>query len=366
MQTRKALTLAALTLFGFASSATTLRAAEPKKPAEPPKTTQVWTDPADATLPVDFKLQGEYAGEGFGAQVIALGNSSFQAVILPGGLPGDGWDGKNKILLAGKLEGEKLSLKAAEGNRKYLAQKPDEFSATSKFPPMGQKAFTAEISADGSAISGKTDEGKAFSLKKVARKSPSLGAAAPAGANVLFDGSNKDKFKGGTLDEKTHVLNTMGQDIVTKDKFTNYTMHIEFMLAYRPEARGQGRGNSGFYQVDLYEVQVLDSFGLDGKNNECGGVYTKAEPKLNMCYPPLVWQTYDVEFKSAIAGPDGKKTQNARLTVKHNGVVIHDNLEINGPTGGARQEPEGTPGPIKLQGHGNPTQFRNIWIVEQK
>ncbi len=134
----------------------------------------------------------------------------------------------------------------------------------------------------------------------------------------------------------------------------------------RPDARGQGRGNSGFYQVDHYEVQVLDSFGLDGKNNECGGIYTKLSPKVNMCLPPLAWQTYDVDFTNAVRDESGKKVKNARITLKHNGVVIHDDMEITGPTGGHRSDPEGTPGPIKLQGHGNPLQFRNIWIVEHE
>ena len=112
------------------------------------------------------------------------------------------------------------------------------------------------------------------------------------------------------------------------------------MLPYRPDGRGQGRGNSGFYQVLMYEVQVLDSFGLDGKNNECGGVYKKADPKVNMCLPPLVWQTYDVDFTNAVA-EGGKVVKNARLTLKHNGVVVHDDLEIDGKTGGARNDPEG-------------------------
>lgn len=333
---------------------------------EKPKT--VWTDPNDATLPADFKIQGEYVGEvagggKLGGQVIALGKGALQVVLLPGGLPGDGWDGKNKILLDGKLDGDKAVFQPATGKKKYLAQSPEEFSATSKFPPEGHKEYTATIA--GETLSGKTEDGKTFELKKVVRKSPTLGAKAPSGAIVLFDGTNTDEWTKGRLDKDNGILNTDGGDILTKRKFNNYVMHVEFMLPYRPDARGQGRGNSGFYQVDHYEVQVLDSFGLDGKNNECGGVYTKAEPKVNMCLPPLVWQTYDVEFTNAVRGEDGKKVKNARMTLKHNGVVIHDDLEINGPTGGSRNDPEGTPGPIKLQGHGNPLQYRNIWIVEK-
>ena len=323
----------------------------------------VWTDSADPTLPVDFKLQGEFAGDKLGAQVIALGGGAFQAVLYPGGLPGDGWDGKSKIIMDGRLDGEKAVFKPGEGTKKYLAQKPEEFSATRKFPPEGQKAWSGEGTA--AALHVKTDDGKTVELARAARKSPSMGAKAPEGAVVLFDGTNTEEWKGGRLDKATGFLNTDGSDITTKRKFMNYTMHLEFMLAYRPDARGQGRGNSGFYQVDHYETQILDSFGLDGLNNECGGIYTKAAPKVNMCLPPLVWQTYDVEFTNAESA-DGKKTKNAFITARHNGVVIHDNQEITGPTGGHRNDPEGTPGPIKLQGHGNPTQFRNVWIVEKK
>ena len=79
----------------------------------------------------------------------------------------------------------------------------------------------------------------------------------------------------------------------------------------------------------------------------------------------LVWQSYDVEFTNAVQNEEGQKVKNAVITLRHNGVVIHENQEIGGPTGGHRNEPEGTPGPIKLQGHGNPLQFRNIWIVKQ-
>lgn len=330
--------------------------------AADPKQKEVWTDPADPTLPADFQIQGEYAGGHIGVQVIALGKGEFQAVVLPGGLPGAGWDGKNKSLLAGKLDGSKAMFEPATGKRKYLAQKPDEFSATSKFPPEGQKEYTG--TADGKELTLNGGD-KGAVLKKTVRESTTLGAKAPEGAIVLFDGTSKDAWTAGRVDEKTKFLNTDGADIRTKKKFNNYTMHVEFLLPFRPDARGQGRGNSGFYQVDMYEVQVLDSFGLDGKDNECGGVYQKAAPKVNMCLPPLVWQTYDADFTNAVA-EDGKVVKNARLTLKHNGVVVHDDLEIKGKTGGARSEPEGTPGPIQLQGHGNPLQYRNIWIVEKK
>src|SRR5262245_47691969 len=331
--------------------------------AADPKEKSVWTDPADPTLPEDFKIQGEYAGDKIGAQVIALGKGTFQAVILPGGVPGAGWDGKNKSLLAGKLGGKGAEFTAATGKRKYLAQNPDEFSATSKFPPPGQAEYSG--TADGTVFTLTTPEGRSVQLKKTVRESPTLGAKPPEGAMVLFDGTNTDAWTGGRIDEKTKFLNTDGKDLRTKKKFNDYTVHVEFLLPYRPDARDQVRGNSGFYQVDMYEVQVLDSFGLDCKNNECGGVYSKAEPKVNMCLPPLVWQTYDVDFTNAVA-EGGKVVKKARLTAKHNGVVIHDNIEIDGKTGGARNDPEGTPGPLQLQGHGNPLQYRNIWVVEKK
>jgi Domain of Unknown Function (DUF1080) len=323
----------------------------------------VWTNPDDPTLPVDFHIQGEYVADNLGIQVIALNNGAFQAVVFEGGLPGAGWTGKSKSLLAGKLEGNKAIFSVASGTRKYLAQNPDQFSATSKFPPAGHKSYSG--SADGKTFTLIAEDGVKAELNKSVRIAKSMGEKAPVGALVLFDGSNKDEWTGGRIDEKTKLLNTDGNDIKTKKSFSNYTAHIEFMLPYRPEGRGQGRGNSGFYQVLMYEVQVLDSFGLDGKNNECGGVYTKAEPKVNMCLPPLTWQTYDVDFTNAVI-EGGKKVKNARLTLKHNGVVIHDNIEIDGKTGGARNDPEGTPGPILLQGHGNPLQYRNIWIAEKK
>jgi hypothetical protein len=332
------------------------------------KKKEVWTDASDPSLPGDFKFQGEYANKDAetSCQVIALGGGAFQAVLYRDGLPGAGWDGKNRSLMDGKLDGDKVLFAPTTGKRKYIAKSPTEFSATAKFPPVGQRDFSASIVGDTMTVIPGNDEKLAFKLKKIVRKSDTLGQKPPEGAVILFDGSGKDEWKGGRVDKQTGLLNTDGSDITTKRKFNNYIAHVELLLPYRPDARGQGRGNSGFYQVDHYEVQILDSFGLEGKDNECGGVYTRLAPKVNMCLPPLQWQTYDVDFTNAVCDDSGKKIKNARITLKHNGVLVHDNAEIAGTTGGARNEPEGTPGILRLQGHGNPLQFRNIWVVEKK
>jgi hypothetical protein len=197
-------------------------------------------------------------------------------------------------------------------------------------------------------------------MKKVSRTSPTLGAKPPAGADILFDGTNTDAWRNGQMDDR-HFLRCGTK---SKALFTNFTLHLEFLLPFKPYGRGQDRGNSGVYFQDRYEVQVLDSFGLKGENNECGGIYTKHKPAVNMCFPPLVWQTYDVDFTAAKFDEAGQKIKNAVMTVKHNGVLIHDQVEINGTTtasGINTVTPVG--GPIQLQDHGNPIYYQNIWAV---
>jgi hypothetical protein len=150
--------------------------------------------------------------------------------------------------------------------------------------------------------------------------------------------------------------------VLTKQPVDAFRLHLEFRTPYMPYARGQARANSGVYIQQRYEVQILDSFGLEGVENECGGLYRQTRPELNMCLPPLAWQTYDIWFTPPRFDGEGKKTANARITVLHNGFPIHQDREVTAKTGGGKQEgPE--PFPINLQEHGNPVVFRNIWIV---
>jgi len=180
------------------------------------------------------------------------------------------------------------------------------------------------------------------------------------GALVLFDGKNADHFENGELIEGSLLGAT---NCFTKEKFGDHVLHIEFRTPFMPEAGGQGRGNSGVNAQERYEIQVLDSFGLSGENNECGGIYSITKPKVNMCFPPLSWQTYDIDFKAAKYDGD-KKVGNARITVNYNGVVIHDDLELTHGTPGHINEGP-APAGLFLQNHGNPVAFRNIWAVKK-
>ncbi len=284
----------------------------------------------------DFAVQGEYVGHvgtkaKVGAQVIALGHGRFDAVLYTKGLPGAGWDGKSKVRLSGDTKEGATHLRG--------------------------KNFQGEIKDN--VFSGTAENNVKFELKKIERQSPTLGAAPPPGAIVLFDGTNTDAWSVGKIEEG-HLL---GVPAVTKETFDNFLLHIEFEIPFMPSARGQGRGNSGVYLADQYEVQVLDSFGLEGLDNECGGIYHASRPLMNLCFPPLSWQTYDIEFRAARFSPDGKtKRENAVVTVRHNGVPIHYNLELKAPTPGGHRS-DGHPGPIFLQNHGNPVRFKNIWLV---
>ncbi len=308
--------------------------AQEKKPGN-------WAALNEKEAGADFQIQGEYAGElpgkdgnlKWGVQVIARGDGKFHAVAYPGGLPGDGWEGKEKIETDGQLSGNTVRFSDPEKG-------------------------SGEISGGKMTIFNKDNE-KIGELTKVLRKSPTEGKKAPEGAVVLFDGKSPDAFKNGRVTEDGLLM----QGIMSKQTFQSFSLHLEFQLSFMPYASGQGRANSGCYMQGRYETQILDSFGLKGEHNECGGIYTVKNPSVNMCFPPLSWQTYDVEYTAPKYDKDGKKTENARITLLHNGVKVQDNVEVpKGTT--AHPTPEGPePGPIYIQDHGNPIRFRNIWIV---
>jgi hypothetical protein len=311
-----------------------------KKPAakRPPKPEAV-TDPAKAGP--DYWLQGEFVGDAPGggklaAQVFALGEGRFDVWFLAGGLPGDGWDGKGRV---------KASAATADGKTAVSG---------------GGYEATLEGTPESGRIAGKTPDGKDFALTRVLRRSPTEGAKPPAGAVVLFDGNGTDHWKGGKVTPDGLLL----AGPTTLKPFGDCTLHVEFRTCWLPTVRGQDRSNSGVYIQQRYEIQVLDSFAIDLRNNHCGSVYTQIAPAVNMCLPPLSWQTYDIEFRGPRFDADGKKIVNARITVLHNGVKVHDDVEVKSKTGYGK--PEGpAPGPLTLQNHGSPVAYRNVWLVEK-
>ena len=287
----------------------------------------------------DFALQGEYLGRmpgrGFrrsslGLQVIAMGDGAFSAVLLAGGLPGAGWDRATRHSLEGNRKEDLLSLASTQ--------------------------WSASV-RDGRATIHGSGGGVVAVLNKIHRVSATLGARPAADATVLFDGTSVEHWRDAKVTEDGLLM----AGVMTQMPVQDFYLHLEFRTPYMPYARGQARANSGVYIQRRYEVQILDSFGLKGVGNECGALYRQQQPDLNMCFPPLSWQTYDIQFTAAQWNTAGEKTANARLTVLHNGEPIHSDRELSNKTGAGKPEgPE--PLPIYLQDHGNPVQFRNVWI----
>ena len=317
------------TLLAFASA----QAADKKSPK------LTWIDPEKAAKEdPDFSIQGEYYKEGapVGIQLVALGDGKFTAYFLENGLPGKGW----------KKEDSRAIYNLTRKENQLIPDKKSPFSLT-----LGKGNITVKIGKSIPSI-----------LPRIERRSPTLGAKAPEGATVLFDGTSVEHWENGKM--KNGLLQATGT--TSKPTFKSYKLHLEFRPPYKPFARGQGRGNSGIYFGGRWETQILDSFGLDGKMNECGGIYSIAEPRLNMCLPPLKWQTYDVDFTAAKFDPEGKMTDWPSMTVKLNGVLIHENQKLTkdfttaSPKNGPLKDEAR---PVYLQNHGNPVVFRNIWVL---
>jgi hypothetical protein len=199
-----------------------------------------------------------------------------------------------------------------------------------------------------------------------------LPGSAPSDAVVLYGGGAPDgwatrdgKPAGWTSDGKPGGFMTVTAktgDIVSKQSFGSAQIHVEFMIPVT-SGEGQDRGNSGVYIHGRYEVQILDSFKNETyPDGQCGAIYKQYVPLVNACRPPGEWQSYDIVFHAASFDASGAKTAPARLTVFQNGVLIQDNVELKGPTGGAIGQEEKPTGPLLLQEHGHEVKFRNIWF----
>jgi hypothetical protein len=277
------------------------------------------------------------------------------------------------IILNGKVSQNKLVLEPAQNTVAAEATARQTGDVSTKSPVWQGQVEGVELKG---TVAGR--EKGTFSLRKVPfTPSPTVGQKAPPGSTVLFDGNQltaweskqapADPIQWVVTEAKTlEVVSQRDgkkskQDLKTKELYGDYRLHVEFKLAYKPEATGQGRSNSGVIHHGVYETQILDSFGLYGRDNECGGIYKTREPDSNAGYPAGLWQTYDFEVKAPRFDAQGNKTSDARMTVRLNGIVVHQDVAVPKPTAGGK---ESARGPIVLQDHGNPVQFRNIWVVK--
>ncbi|MCP4376753.1 MAG: DUF1080 domain-containing protein [bacterium] len=307
----------------------------------------------DATpIPLIGDWEGTIGTDPIVAQVIAAGKGQYTVNLLS---RFDTREAKLSVLTgpADKLAG------TAEADGKYKGSK--------WVAVLTEKGLTGKVTGPVKAT---------FSLKRVMRLSHRLGAKPPAGATVLLGPKTKDinatftKGGGKPCGWKLLAGGVMqcapGKgSALTKMKLGSVHLHAEFRTAFMPDAKGQKRSNSGFYIQNRYECQVLDSYGSKGVSNECGGMYRKVAPRVNMCAPPKQWQSYDIFFRAPKFDASGaKQIEGAHLTVVHNGVVIHNDLLMDKGTGsGGKRKPIAAEF-LLLQDHGNPVEFRNIWVVD--
>lgn len=339
-----------------------------------------------AGAPPEAEVQGMYegtwktaAGQGkLVARVVALGKNTYKVFAiqhLDGGKTA-------KVEMDGKLEGEQVVFQGKEWSATYA-----------------DAALAGKIGADGT-----------LEAKRTTPKSPAAGKKPPKGAIVLLDGKNFDQMvrgrgqkwylgdmskdgwavwevpirtivakqpaqwpdkanvvpEGWTLAKDRRRVDTVigiGEDgsiriprggmNAKRQVEGSFNLHVEFLCPFLPTARSQGRANSGVYLPCGQEIQVLDSFGMTTyKGGGCGGLYRYKDPDVFAHFPPGTWQTFDIEYVEQ--KPDAKGKKKVRVTVLQNGLKIHDNVQLRRD---ARK------GPFRLQDHGNPVQFRNIWLL---
>jgi hypothetical protein len=294
-----------------------------------------------ADQPATDPFLGDWQGEGVVAQVIPRGDGNYQLNFLPE------FDVKCEPLAV-------IAGRATDGVLRFE-----------------QGGWSGQ--AQGERMTGArpgNEQGAAFELKKVVRLAPNVGAKPPQGAVVLFDGSGFDEWEvQSATNARAEIAwelcedfmrvapvdpeKRSGHSLITKRAFRDFRMHFEFRLALMPDKTGQARSNGGlvFGDANWY------------------GIYKVGAPTVNMCRPPLLWQTYDIEFYAPRYDADGKRTNPGRISVQHNGVPIHKDLELpDSPRAEERRQanPASIPtGRIILHYHRDPVEYRNIWLVER-
>ena len=207
--------------------------------------------------------------------------------------------------------------------------------------------------------------------KKPRIVTPGQQGSAPSDAVVLFDGSDLSGWNNGERWKVEDGVMVVGKgDVTSKESFGDCQLHIEWSSPVPAKGKGQGRGNSGVFLMNTYEIQVLDSYENETYfDGQAGAIYKQTPPQVNAMRPPGEWNVYDIFWTAPRFNEDGSLKSPAYITAIHNGVLILNHFELKGDTPYNRPpayRKHADRGPIRLQDHGNPTRFRNIWVREIK
>jgi hypothetical protein len=304
----------------------------------------------------DFAVQGEYVGvimedgkaQKYGVRVgITEKAGEFKAIAYRGGLPGDGWDKKF----------------SEPKNKRLIEWSGQTRDGLTSFP----KFLRGSASLSNGILAVTSGGEKVGELKRIVRKSPTLGAKPPAGAIVLFDGSNLEHFvtpRSKMTDDRLLMVGAR-----TKQNFTNFVLHVEFRAPYL-----RSPGHSAIFLQNSYHLAMAGrSFGFGTCSDlGCGGIRWVRAPDENMCFPPLTWQTFDVDFTAARFDRESKIVRKPIVTIRQNGVLIHDHVELPEMPpfyrGGGTDPLSSQGGPLQFQSHADDRHYvyRNIWILEKK
>lgn len=244
------------------------------------------------------------------------------------------------------------------------------------FPGLLAVALTAATLAAQAPVGGWPQHSPERPMASVQTPPPQeLPIAPPRGATILFDGKDLSQWQASdgtpakwrlTGDGAMEVVARTG-DIRTRQGFGDVRLHVEWATPSPAKGVSQNRGNSGVYLMVTYEVQVLDSYqSRTYADGQAAAIYGQFPPRVNVSRPPGEWQSFDIEFRRPRFDAGGNLVSPARMTVRHNGVVVHDDVALEGPTSHFSRPPYRAHAdalPVLLQDHGDPVRYRNIWVV---